>query len=572
MTARPLFAVAAIVVAALVGGCGGSSSSSSSKTSTGPPLPVPMALAAQPRSTLTMESSQESVLPDNFNPFDSTSAANGVGATALIYETLLKFDIADPLQPAYEFLATNYVWGNAGRSITFTIRRGVKWSNGSRLTPADVAFTYNMLVRYPDTNSNAVPVTGATVSGDDVMISFSSPQYTNLQNIGSVYIVPRSIWGALNGDPSRYADTHPIGSGPYVLAAFGRTVGVTLAANQRYWGGPWNPGGGAPAVKQVDFPLLDSNSAVLSTLEDNTLDWAGNFLYGLGPFKRGAGHATWFAPVNTNSLEPNERSWPLNQLAVRQAVSLAIDRNAISKIGEGGLEPPVSNASGLVLPNFQSLLASAVRGDTLSPTADPLGADSVLSAAGYTLRGGWYALNGRTIDITITDPSDYIDYAADDKLIVSELAAAHIKAHFDGLSDTQWYADLADGKYGSATCRWSYSVVVPYGMYENWLDSRLDTPTNASGDFEGLDNQTVDSELSALAGQTTIAGQLSDLAPIEKFVATDLPVIPTVYGVVFDEYNTAKFSGWPTPHNEYESGSPNAPTDEVIVLHLKPRA
>jgi peptide/nickel transport system substrate-binding protein len=53
-------------------------------------------------------------------------------------------------------------------------------------------------------------------------------------------------------------------------------------------------------------------------------------------------------------------------------------------------------------------------------------------------------------------------------------------------------------------------------------------------------------------------------------VAQNLPIIPTVYGVVFDEYNTGKFTGWPSESNSYESGSPNTPTNEVVILHLRP--
>ena len=155
--------------------------------------------------------------------------------------------------------------------------------------------------------------------------------------------------------------------------------------------------------------------------------------------------------------------------------------------------------------------------------------------------------------------------------MANELKAAHINATFDGLSDNAWYADLADGKFGSATSHWSNTNIVPYGQYDGWLDSALDT-SNASGDFEGLKNPTVDKELLALAGQTTTKGQLKALAPIEQFVASQLPVIPTVYGAAFDEYNTSGFSGWPTPTNAYESGSPNTPTNEVVVLHLKPVA
>jgi hypothetical protein len=41
---------------------------------------------------------------------------------------------------------------------------------------------------------------------------------------------------------------------------------------------------------------------------------------------------------------------------------------------------------------------------------------------------------------------------------------------------------------------------------------------------------------------------------------------------VFDEYNTSKFDGWPSETNPYQSGSPNTPTNEVVLLHLKPKS
>jgi peptide/nickel transport system substrate-binding protein len=281
----------------------------------------------------------------------------------------------------------------------------------------------------------------------------------------------------------------------------------------------------------------------------------------------------WFDGVNTNSLIPNLNAWPLNQLPVRKAVSLAIDRNDISKTGESGLEPVALNASGIVLPNFTPDLASSVKNETLSANANAKAADAVLKAAGYTRKGNWYALKGKVIDVVITDPANYTDYAEDDKIIVQDLEAAHIEARFDGLSDTQWYADLADQKYGSATSHWSNSSIVMYGVYQGWLDSSLNaqhTNNNAGGDFEGLNDAAIDKDLKKLAGQTTTAGTVKAIAPIEKYVAQNLPVIPTVYGASFDEYSTVHFTGWPTKSNAYESGSPNTPTNEVIVLHLKP--
>ena len=61
------------------------------------------------------------------------------------------------------------------------------------------------------------------------------------------------------------------------------------------------------------------------------------------------------------------------------------------------------------------------------------------------------------------------------------------------------------------------------------------------------------------------------LAPIAKLAASDLPIIPTVYGAAFMEYHDTIIVGWPFPRYPYESGSPNAPTSEVVVLHLRPR-
>jgi len=555
-------ASATVAVSALAAAAGGAFSA-----------PAALGSAHAAASTpLIMESSQETTLTDNFNPFDSTGAAATLGATSMIYETPLQFDLVRPLKAPYDFLASSYKWGPGGKSIVFTIRTGVNWSDGTPLTPADVAGTYNMLAKYPDTNTNGIPVTGATVSGQDVTVNFSSPAYTDLQYIGTTYIVPASIYN-MSTDPGKAIITNPIGTGPYVLSSFSATAGVILTANPKYWGGPWNVGGGPPAVSEVEFPLLANNSAVLSALENNSLDWAGNFLTGLSAFTSGSGHAVWFAGVNTNSLEPNLKTWPMNQLAVRQAVSLAIDRNAISKTGESGLEPVATNASGIVLPNFAADLAPAVKKDTLSGNANPKAADAVLKAAGYTLKGGFYALKGKVVDITISDPADYTDYAEDDKIMVANLEAAHMKASFNGVADTAWYASLANQTYGSATSHWSNSSIQMYGVYQGWLQSSLSaagTNNAASGDFEGLQNPTINKELRTLSAATTSAATLKAIAPIETYVANNLPIIPTVYGASFDEYNSGAFTGWPSASNPYEEGQPQQPNNEVVVLHLKP--
>jgi len=555
---RRLLAVCAVLgTAALLAACGGSSSKSSTASATN------AANTTNSSAVLTVESSQQNAITQNFNPFVPSSAASLLGATSLVYEPLLQTNAIKPGQ-YYNWLATAYTWSNGGKAITFTIRPGVKWSNGTPMTAADVAFTFNMLKRYADVNTTGLAIKGVSSSGNQVTIDFASPQYANLQNIaGQVYIVPESIWSKV-GDPGKYTDASPVGTGPYTVSRF-NAQGITLKANPSYWGGK-------PAVGTVEFPTYASANTALAALQTDQLHWGGNFIPGVQQvYVAGhSNHHVWFTPVQTNSLEPNLTKFPTNQLAVRKAISLAIDRTALSQQAEGGIEPPVSNASGLTLPVFQQFLSPSVSNATLNAHPDVAGAKQVLQQAGYTMGsdGLFRTKSGQKLTIDITNPSSFTDYATGDQMIAGWLRKAGIDARFVGQSVTAWSSDIATGNY-QLTQHWSQTSVAPYQLYNDWLNSAQAT-NNAAGDFERLKDPQVDAQLAKLAGDNSVADQAADVAPLEQYVANNLPIIPTVYGVVFDEYNTAKFTGWPSDANPYESGSPNAPTNEVVILRLRP--
>src|SRR5690348_5488764 len=129
--------LAAVAAAALLAAGAGACSSSSSPGSSG-------SKSSSSSGTLIMESSPESTITQAFNPFVPTQAIFGMGADGLIYEPLIQFDIAAPPK-YYPWLATSYQWSNGGKTVSFTIRQGVKFSNGTPMTPADVAFTYNLV-------------------------------------------------------------------------------------------------------------------------------------------------------------------------------------------------------------------------------------------------------------------------------------------------------------------------------------------------------------------------------------------------------------------------------------------
>ncbi|HTZ93722.1 MAG TPA: ABC transporter substrate-binding protein [Streptosporangiaceae bacterium] len=518
-----------------------------------------------------MESSPETTITDDFNPFVSTAAPQGMGATGLIYEPLLQFDLPSPPH-YYPWLATSYAWSDGGKSITFTIRQGVKWNNGTAMTPADVAFTYNLVKKYPATNLSGLPITSATASGNTVTINFSTAEYLNLQEIAGVPILPQSVWGSVT-NPTAFTDAKPVGTGPYVLKSF-TPQGFTLTKNPSYWQASM------VHVPNVYFPVYTSNTGALAALYSGAIDWTGNFIPGLQKnfvSKAPAYHHFWEAPGSTNALMPNLNKWPTNQLAVRQAVSLAVDRNLLASEGEAGLENPVTNTSGITLPTF-SAWAGPASSDTVSATGSASAAEAVLAKAGYKKdSAGYYALGGKEVDITLIAPSAYTDYAAVGSMVANELKSAGINANFQGISVDAWNADMADGDFSLAE-HWSNNGLTPYNLYDNWLNSALDNGKSNTGDYEGLKSSAMDADLAKLAGDESVAQQTSDLAPIESFVAQNLPVIPITTASEWFEYNSQYFTGWPTQTDPYETGQPTgtntgagAGTDEVVILHLSPR-
>src|SRR5215470_127558 len=100
----------------------------------------------------------------SFNPFVSTSIGNSNNTTALIYEPLLMFNIMQPTQPPIPWLATSYKWSNGGKTLTFTIRKGVKFSDGKPMTASDVAFTFNLLKNNPSLTPASPPPVPASAT------------------------------------------------------------------------------------------------------------------------------------------------------------------------------------------------------------------------------------------------------------------------------------------------------------------------------------------------------------------------------------------------------------------------
>ena len=171
-----------------------------------------------------------------FNPYVSTSLGNSNNSTALVYEPLLMFNTINPTAAPQPWLATHYAWSDGGKTLTFTIRKGVKFSDGTPMTAADVAFSFNLLIKNPTLTPSAPPPVPASATAPDAttaVLTFKTPEYANLYLIGGMYIVPEHIWKNIS-NPATFADPDPIGTGPYVVSQFSAQK-YTLTENKNYW-------------------------------------------------------------------------------------------------------------------------------------------------------------------------------------------------------------------------------------------------------------------------------------------------------------------------------------------------
>jgi peptide/nickel transport system substrate-binding protein len=526
----------------------------------------------------------------DFNPFDKSSTAQKMNLDSLIYEPLYEIDALDSSQQ-HPWLASGFSWQNGGKDVAITVKSGVKFSNGSAMTPNDVAATFKGIKDNPAADYSGLPTQSAdpTVSGNTVTLHFATPQYTNFFSIlGDTFIVPASQVSRLGSSLATGTVANPVGTGPFMLDSFSPSV-IKLKPNPHYWGGtPPEPG--------IIVPAEATNNAASQALAAGQLDWAGNDIanvyqnfVNLNPVTN---HA-WFASGNTVTLWFNTAYAALADPQVRKAISYGINRTELASYGESGYEYPATSSSALILPNHKTYLPSDGsltndlpaynESDATKAKADNWsGATvaSILTADGYS---GWtpgggnctgpggncWTKNGQMISFNIEDPIPYSDYWTDAGLVSQELQGEGIAATTLGDNpDSSWYTHYQSGDF-QAMIHWGAGGPIPFVQYQNWLDS---SQPKAAGNYGGF--QSADA-LQAL--QTLEATNPSDTSSVnsatqtlEKIMSTLVPAAPLLYGADWNVYSTAHYTGWPDASHPYMDPSPNDPELPYILMKLKP--
>jgi peptide/nickel transport system substrate-binding protein len=502
---------------------------------------------------------------DNFNPFSPNNALSLLDAP-FIYEPLLQWDLLKS-NTSYPWLGTSYRWSDGGKTLLFNLRHGVTWSDGQPFTSADVAFTFKLMQKYPALNTEGIAYSGVTAPSPYLVeFHFAKPEYAELYYLSSQVIVPKHIWSKVK-DPQTYTDPNPVGTGPYVLKSFS-AQNVTLARNPKFW----MPG--EPKVAEVRLPALESNTTGGLLAANGQLQWGGFFIPDIKTSfldKNPQNYHAWFPPQSSLVVMIlNLAKYPFNQLPVRQAISDALDRNAIVTVGEQNEAPLDTTPTGLVLPTQQTFMKPAYA--HLRYGVDDATANAILEHAGFKMGPGGVrkAPNGQPLSFTLTLPASYSDWMSGSQVVVQNLRKIGIDVNVRGVSVSLYTSDIADGSYQMS---YDFTNIGPSPYYDySLLDTTGYAPIgkSTSVDPERWNNPDTTRALDAFAATNSPAAQLQAIEQLETIQVTQVPEIPLFYNGVQAEWSTAQFTGFPSQQDPY-AWPAYGPENEIVVLHLRPR-
>jgi peptide/nickel transport system substrate-binding protein len=557
---RLLLTGAAALLAAALAACSSSSPSGSSGAGGS-------SSGKGPSGTLTIVNASGTQWNCSFNPFNPGNLGEGV-TMGQVYEPLAFVDTLENAK-ATPWLATRWAWSNGNKTLTFTIRKGVKFSDGTPMTAADVAYTFNLIKKVPALDVDAVwsVLSSVTLSGDNVVMTFKAPSVPYFYYIADqIPIVPQHVWSKIS-NPVTYADSNPVGTGAYVVKPC-TPQNITYVANPDYW----QPG--EPKVAKVLYPAFTSNDPANTMLATGQGQWGSQFIPNIKALytSKSADNHYWFPPYASVSLIPNLTAPGLSDVAVRQAMAYAVDRDKVGNIGEYG-EEPGANQSDIALPTFSSWLDSA-SASKYDYGYNPAKAKQVLTQAGYTLGGdGIFAKGGQKLAFSVINIGGYSDWVASMSVIQQELKAVGIQITPDNLAQNDFLSRLYSGNYQLAYYAQTGGPT-PYYELRQWLYSANSAPIgkNAASNWERYSNPATDKLLNDYAVTTDTATQHQIVNQLQQVVLGDVPFIPITGDVAWFQYNTSAFTGWPSPTNPYAIPAAYAyPDMGQVLLHLSPK-
>jgi len=452
-----------------------------------------------------------------------------------VFETLLRYEPpeggAGSGPGRYEpGLARSWHVSPNGREISIELRPDVHFHDGRKLSVVDVQFSLDA-ARHPRSETPQLRAHLADVMAVELVTSralrirLSKPNGYVLRALADVPILSEEVYRR-NLRPVRGP---VIGTGPYKLATWSDSL-IRLERFADYWGE-------APAIPGIEFAYEPDAARALTAAKRNELDLVPALIADHHPEQPSApGLARNFVPIR---LRPNSfrylaldvREPPLDDVRVRHAIALLLDRKALVKKLHDGLARPVA---GPVWPGGPGDGASPA-----PPEHDPGEAGRLLDAAGWrdTDGDGRRERDGErlAVDLLALDKKDQ-----ERQVIVDSLRRAGFFVEIRRGGSAVLMNRLRSGDFGLAVLDW-------HGTVDQSLAALLET--GGALNFGGFSDKRVDRRIAALRGVWEPPSRTPLMAELAAAVAASWPLVPLVapdpYGLVHKRVRgVVVWDGW----------------------------
>ncbi len=404
-----------------------------------------------------------------------------------------------------------------GRTIVYHLRPGVNWSDGVPVTGRDVLFTlhaildprnpvrstegYDLIDRADAPDAHTVVFHLKRAWAPAVMTYFSygfSPQF-----VLPAHVLQREAplaQAAFNAAPT-------VGDGPYSFVSWRRGDALQYVANPRYWRG-------RPAIARLNVGIVPDPQTNLLMLRAGSLDW--NLIAPLQRSSVANDPHIAIAHVATSvvaGLVINTRHAPYDDVQVRRAIAMSIDRDTISRSITLGVYP-VTN---MLQPQFSWAFDPTVK----QPAYDPAGADRTLDAAGWIRGpGGVRRKDGKALSMVYVQFNETATGVRVATFAQAELRARGFDVEIKTISNAQLFLPrtgvLASGAFDVA--------YVPFTMGADPDDSSI-LGCNAPSNYTGWCNAQVEALQKRALSATVQAERKVLYGKIARIVAEQVPIL-----------------------------------------------
>ena len=497
-------------------------------------------------STLRLPIVSENI-PQEFNPFDSRFDDLVKGT---LFEPLVAFNT---LTGETHFrLAEDYFYSSDLLKLTYKLRDNLKWSNGKPLTAEDVVFSFYLAQKHESIDVGGLWRDGTlkSVEAEDqqtVVLNFNRINTTADWLIPQYYIVPKHVWSKVK-DPMSYENPIPVGSGPITEILHSRPDSLQMCKNPFYYRE------NEPYIDCIEYKAMPNVGDQQKALIAGEIDWGAGFVANVEKSYIALDeqhHGYWYPPEGLINLYFNTRQKPLSELSVRQAISMALDRETIVDLAAYGYPTTEKHVVGIGL-LYRSYFNPSInkKYDYLSAYL-PNRSKTLLDKAGYIDRDGdgFRELpNGKPMSISILAVAGWPDWEQAIQMVSEYLVDIGINAYAKPVSWDEYDQSLKQGTYDIAM-NWTSTGVDPIITYKDYYHSSRIGKSWQAG--HGINSREVDRWINEYSQTQSPDKRAEILDKLMLHTAQKLPFIPLWSNPTWFQYNSKYIVGWPTAENPH---------------------